>query len=78
MGVPLQPKSNKKRGVNKLKEVVPTEILFDTFGEAIGENQRIFSTNIGVMTRRKANYLVDDWKHISPEEKDALWMEIKV
>lgn len=79
MEVPQPPqRNNNKRGVNKLKAVVPIEIEFDSFGEAIGDNQNVFSSNIGVITRRRVNYLVDDWKLISPDEKDALWFEIKV
>ncbi|XP_071718785.1 uncharacterized protein [Rutidosis leptorrhynchoides] len=68
-----------KQGVKKLKEklVIPFVVEFDQFGHAIGKYQALFASNIGVLTRRRIDFIEDDWKVVSVDEKEALWLNIK-
>lgn len=73
----VQPR--KKRGINKIKDLPEGESVdFNRFGQAVGKYQNLFGKYLGSRTRMNISILKEDWKHVTKEEKDSLWLDIKV
>lgn len=67
------------RGINRIQDLpVGESVEFNQFGQAIGKWQNLYGKYMGTRTRRLISIVKNTWKHVTKEEKDFLWSDIKV
>ncbi|GJS88485.1 hypothetical protein Tco_0771121 [Tanacetum coccineum] len=75
----IMEKPRKKRGINKIKDLpVGESMRFNKLGETIGEYQHTFTSYRGNTVRKNISILKPNWHKIDVEEKELLWLDIKL
>ncbi|GJW35401.1 protein exportin 1A [Tanacetum coccineum] len=68
----------KTRGINKIQDLPPGEVVdFNRLGQAVGKWQNLYGKYLETRTRRLISMNIEDWKHVTKEQKEFLWSDIK-
>lgn len=67
-----------RRGINRIQDLPAGEsVEFNQFGQAVGKWQNLYGKYTGTRTRRLISIVKNTWKHVTKEEKNFLWSDIK-
>lgn len=71
---------NHNRGKKaRLKDITePQEVEFNSLGQHCGANQNKFANDCGAVTRKLISIEYPTWKKVPANEKENLWLTIKV
>ena len=74
-----EPQQRKKRKATRLMEIKePQTVDFNNAGQHSGGKQNTFANDCGVLTRKHISVKHATWKDVPEEEKEKLWLIIKV